>query len=274
MFGNKFYFGSIRKYVALFGTLFNDIEIDRTDSSGNLVKTLKVPIAYGPKDRYLARLRENPDLLRQVNQILPRMSFEIKSIEYDSSRKLNTITRNVKTNTTSNTIKAQYNPVPYNFNIDLSVLARNADDAMRIVEQILPFFKPEWTTTINLIPDMDIKMDIPVILRSIDYEDSYEGSFNDRFAITWTLRFVLKGYIYGPISTVGLIKETDINFFVPPGNTASEAIGTTPVAEYLITIPGLDANGNPTSSANTSIPSSQIQANSNYGFIVDFFSDI
>jgi hypothetical protein len=145
---------------------------------------------------------------------------------------------------------------------------------MRIVEQILPFFKPEWTTTINLIPEMDIKMDIPVVLRSIDYDDTYEGGFTERQAIIWTLRFVLKGFIYGPISTVGVIKETDVNFYIPPGNTASEAIGTTPVGEYLITMPGLTANGNPTSNATTSIPSSQIQANSNFGFIVDFYSDI
>jgi len=277
MFGTKFYFGSIRKYVALFGTLFNDITIDRVDpTTGNTTSTLAVPLSYGPRDRYLARIREDPDLLRQINQILPRMSFEIKNIEYDSDRKLNTVGRNTKVfaNTTGNSMYSQYNPVPYNFNITLSIIARNSDDATRIVEQILPFFKPEWTTTINLIPDMGIKMDIPVVLRNIRYEDTYEGSFTERYAITWDLDFVLKGYIYGPIRTAGVIKEIDINFYTPSTNTAAEGVGISPRVEYIVTTPGLDANGNPTSNASISIPLSEIQANSNYGYIVDFFSNV
>jgi hypothetical protein len=336
MFGRNFYFGSTRKYIALFGSLFNDILIDRVDKNGNVTDTLKVPLSYGPRDRYLARLQENPDLLRQINQILPRMSFEIKSIEYDPDRKLNTIGRNRTTTSNTNVMATQYNPVPYNFNIDLSILARNADDACRIVEQILPFFKPEWTTAINLIPEMGIEMDIPVILKSIDYQDTYDGSFNDRYAIIWSLQFVLKGYIFGPISTQGIIKNVEINFHNigdtisfsgnlingsnvvyttqttglnvgstlasnTPGllsNTTITAINSSaislnnkytgantsnailqsyavsPIAEYVTIKPGLDANGNPTSNASISLPVSQISANSNYGFITDFFTDI
>ena len=176
MFGHSFYFGSIRKYIILFGTLFNDIMIERVDqNTGDVLKRIKVPLSYGPKDRYLVRLKENPDLLRQINQILPRMAFEIKSVTYDADRKLNTVGRNkFVIENEGNSIKAQYNPVPYNLDIQLSVLARNADDATRIIEQILPFFKPEWTTTINLIPEMGIKMDIPVVLKSVKYEDTYE----------------------------------------------------------------------------------------------------
>jgi len=275
MFGHKFYFGSIRKYIVLFGTLFNDIFIDRVDAStGNKLKTLKVPLAYGPKDRYLTRLRENPDLLRQINQILPRMSFEIINIEYDPDRKLNTIGRNRKIVEDGNSLRAQYNPVPYNFNINLSILARNADDATRIVEQILPFFKPEWTTTINLIPEMDIKMDIPVVLRSVDYEDTYEGGYTERYAITWTLRFVLKGYIYGPIRESGVIKEVDVNFFNPYSLTVDESIGVSEKSEWITVKPGLDANGNPTSNSSVSIPASEILANSNYGYIIDFYRNL
>jgi hypothetical protein len=275
MFGKTFYFGSTRKYISLFGTLFNDIMLERVDqSTGETVNWIKVPLSYGPKDRYLARLKANPDLNRQINQILPRMSFEIKSVEYDSSRKLNTIGRNKKTNTDADIFNSQYNPVPYNFNIDLSILTRNADDALRIVEQILPYFKPEWTTTVNLIPDMNIHMDIPVVLKTINYEDTYEAGFNDRYAIIWTLQFVLKGYIYGPISTKGVIKESDVNFYVPSTNTAAEGVGTTTKAEYIVVKPGLDANGNPTSNSSISIPNAEIQANSNYGYIVDFYSDI
>jgi len=336
MFGSSFYFASTRKYIALFGSLFNDILIDRTDKNGNVTDTIKVPLSYGPRDRYLARLQENPDLLRQINQILPRMSFEIKSIEYDPDRKLNTIGRNRAPTSSNNVLATQYNPVPYNFNIDLSILARNADDACRIVEQILPFFKPEWTTAIKLIPEMGLEMDIPVVLKSIDYQDTYDGSFNDRYAIIWELQFVLKGYFFGPISTQKIIKTVDINFRSIgdtitfngnlvngsnvvkvtqtsglsvgsalssntaglPANTTITAInassisisnkytgantsdailksyGVSPIAEYVTVQPGLDANGNPTSNASISIPLSQISANSNYGFITDFFTDV
>lgn len=279
MLGWKYYFGSTRKYVALFGTLFNDITIDRVDAANNnTLSTLTVPLSYGPKDRYLARLRENPDLLREINQILPRMSFEITSIEYDSNRKLNTIGKNTAIvtipSTNPNELNSQYNPVPYNFNIELSILTRNVDDSLRIVEQILPFFKPEWTTTINLIPEMDIKMDIPVVLKSISYEDTYEGSFNNRYAIVWILRFVLKGYLYGPIRQQGVIKEVDVNFYNPSTNTAAEGVGVTSRVEYVKIFPGLDANGHPTSNAAVSVNSSLINANSNYGYIVDFFTNI
>jgi len=274
MFGHNFYFGSIRKYVALFGSLFNDIYIEREDATHTGVQTLKVPISYGPKDRYLTRLRENPDLQRQINQILPRMSFEIMSVEYDNDRKLNTIGRNRKAIANTNFAAAQYNPVPYNFSIDLSILARNPDDATRIIEQILPFFKPEWTTAINLIPEMGIVMDIPVVLKSVQYKDTYEGSYTDRYAIIWDLQFVLKGYIYGPINDTALIKQTDINFYVPSTNTAAEGVGNTTLSEYVEILPGLLANGSPTSNGAASLPPSQIGANTNYGYITDFYTDI
>jgi len=276
MFGTKFYFGSIRKYVALFGTLFNDISIDRVDpKTGKVTTTINVPLSYGPRERYLSRIRENPDLLREINQILPRMAFEIKSVEYDSDRKLNTVGKNKNViSGNGNKLYSQYNPVPYNFNIDLSILTRNADDAMRIVEQILPFFKPEWTTTINLIPEMNIKMDVPVVLRNVQYNDTYEGNYSDRYAVIWDLQFVLKGYIYGPIRTSAVIKEVDVNFYTPATDTAAEGVGVSRVAEYIKVFPGLDVNGNPTSNHSVSVPSSQIPANSNYGYITDFFTNI
>jgi len=278
MFGKTFYFGTTRKYIALFGTLFNDIMIERIDqTTGESVNWLKVPLAYGPRDRYLARLKANPDLQRQINQILPRMSFEIKSIEYDPSRKLNTIGRNVKVDSSNpDSLYSQYNPVPYNYNIELSILARNADDALRIVEQILPFFKPEFTATINLIPQMDIKTDVPIVLKSINYQDTYEASFNDRYAIIWTLSFTLKGSIYGPISSGGVIKEADVNFYVPDRRTIQQAISSNSAtsSENFVITPGLTANGTPTSNASISIPSSEIKSTDNYGYIIDFYSDV
>jgi len=277
MFSTNFYFGSIRKYIVLFGSIFNDILIDRVDQeTGNQLKQVRVPISYGPKDRFLVRLQENPDLLREVNQVLPRMSFEITSIEYDPDRKLNTIIRNKypSSNTNGNYLLSQYNPVPYNLNIDLAVLARNADDACRIIEQILPYFTPEWTTAIDLIPEMGIVKDIPIVLKSVQYQDTYEGSFESRYAIIWNLQFTLKGYFYGPISTSAVIKEAITNFYVTNTNTAAEGVGEAAVSEYITIIPGLDANGNPTSNATLSINTNLITANSNYGFITDFYANV
>ena len=275
MFGKKYYFGSSRKYIALFGSLFNDIIIDRVDNSDNTLQTLKVPLSYGPKDRYLARIKENPDLQRQINQILPRMSFEIKSIEYDPTRKLNSVGKNRKSAADqASPISYQFNPVPFNFNIDLSILVRNPDDGLRIIEQILPFFKPEWTTQINLIPEMNIHMDIPIVLKNVQYQDTFVSDFNDRQAIIWDLSFVLKGYFYGPVSSAGIIKEVDVNFYVPTTNTAAEGVSVTSIAEYVQVTPGLDGNGAPTSNASISIPVSQISANSDYGYIKDFFTNI
>ena len=203
------------------------------------------------------------------------MSFEIKSIEYDPTRKLNSVGKNRKSAAdTASPVSYQFNPVPYNFNIDLAILARNPDDGLRILEQILPFFKPEWTTQINLIPEMNIHMDIPIVLKSVQYEDTFVGNFNDRQAIIWDLNFVLKGYLYGPVSSAGIIKEVDVNFYVPSTNTAAEGISVTSIAEYVQVTPGLDGNGAPTSNASISIPVSQISANSDYGYIKDFFTNI
>lgn len=278
MFGKTFYFGTTRKYISLFGTLFNDISIERIDqATGENISWLRVPLAYGPRDRFLARLKANPDLQRQINQILPRMSFEIKNVSYDPSRKLNTLNRNVVVNNDNpDSVFSQYGPVPYNYDIELSILARNADDALRIVEQIQPFFKPDFTATIRLVPDMNITMDIPIVLKSITYQDTYEAAFNDRYAIIWTLSFTLKGYVYGPISTSGLIKEADVNFIVPNKKTIAEAIRANTVnsSETFVITPGLTANGTPTSNASISIPSGEIKSTDNYGYIIDFYSDV
>ena len=275
MFGLPiFYNGSIRKYVIIFGSLFNDIMIQRVDAEGNILDTLKVPLTYGNKDRYLVRLKEDEDLRRTINQQLPRMSFEIKNVYYDPSRKLNSIQQNTIQNANNEIFGTQYAPVPYNFDISLSVLTRNADDGLRIIEQIVPFFKPEWTVSANLIPDMGIKNDIPIILKSVQPIDTAEAGFTDKYIVGWELTFTLKGNLFGPISMQGLIKEVIVNFYTPSSNTAQEGVGTTSKAEYYIITPGLTANGQPTSNSSLSIPSNEIAANSNYGFIEDFCSNV
>lgn len=273
MLGSKFYHSSIRKYVILFGTLFNDITIDRVDSSNTVVQTISVPISYGPKERYLARAVQNPDLLRSVSMVFPRISFEINTIRYASERKLNSVNRNVYSNANTATLSSQFNPVPYDFDIVLSVIARNADDATRIVEQILPYFTPEWTVGVKLIPDMNIEMDIPIVLKSVALEDSYANNFEAKEFIIWTLSFTLKGYLYGPITKPKIIKQAYVSLYTPTTNAVNFSINSISNAEYVAVQPGLDANGDPTTILANSIPLSQISANSDYGFITEFFSN-
>ena len=192
MLGNTFYHETMRKCVIGFGTLFNDIHITRKDSSGNVTQSMKVPLAYGAKQKFLARLTEDPNLTKSVAITLPRVGFEIGQISYDASRKLNKIQKVKKAGTAGNKVDTQYMPVPYNMDFELYCMSKNSDDALQIVEQILPYFQPDYTVTINAIPEMGIKRDVPITLNSVNYEDTYDGSFTTRRAVNYTLGFTAK----------------------------------------------------------------------------------
>jgi hypothetical protein len=270
MFGQTFYFSTIRKYVALFGTLFNDIHITRS-INGAQTQLIKVPITYGPKEKMLTRLIADPNIDRQQATITqPVMSFEMSNIQYDSARKLHTIGRSaVSDPDNKNKFKYQYNPVPYNIDFTLAIYVKNAEDGTKILEQILPYFTPDWTTTVNLIPEMNIKMDIPVILNSVSCEDTYEGEFTTRRSLIWTLTFTLKGYIYGPVRKSAVIKFASVPFYIPsvPDGELASAVGVTPVAEKVTVQPGLTANGQPTSNISNTIPYTEIEVTDDFGFI-------
>ena len=260
MLGHTFYHGTIRKYVILFGTLFNELYINRPDPTHNRTLTYKVPIAYAPRDKMLARLTADPDLRRQPAIVLPRMSFELVNTTYAAERKLTTITRNVAINTENpDQLKYGYAPVPYDFDFELNVYVKNTDDGTRIIEQILPFFTPEWTPSVNLIPELDIVQDIPIVLKSVRSEDTYEGSFEERRALTWILEFTMKGYIYGPTRKGEIIKLANTNFFDTSAfddiDTAVGSSNADVIANFTI-IPGF-ANGaavagNPSTATGTS----------------------
>lgn len=280
MFGGPFYFGLIRKYVILMGTLLNNIRITRTDSSGNTTALLKVPITYGPKDKMLARIMQDPAIDRPTAVTpLPMISFEMGKMSYDGSRKLNTVGRTVvKDDTLPAKFKYQYNPVPYNIDFKVYIYAKNAEDGTKIMEQILPYFTPDWTTTVKLIPEVEVTMDIPIILNNISYSDNYDEEFKNRRAIIWTLDFVLKGYFYGPVKKSAIIKFINTNFYIPTTNTALEGISVTPIAEKVTIQPGLDANGDPINyyggpNANTgTLPYVDIEATDDYGFITQIYN--
>jgi T4-like virus Myoviridae tail sheath stabiliser len=270
MFGQIFYFSTIRKYVTLFGTLFDNIHVIRTDVNGNMTAFIKVPITYAPKEKMLARVQQDPNIDRPTATItLPTMSFEMTSVSYDPNRKLNTITRSAVVNPSdANSSNYQYNPVAYNFGFRLYILVKNAEDGTKIIEQILPYFTPDFTTTINLIPEMNVSMDIPLVLNHITQEDSYEGNFTERRSLTWTLDFTMKGYIYGPVKTGKIIKYTNTVFYIAQTANVADAVSNTDPVSYIQIRPGLDANGNPTSNASISVNTNLITANSDYGYII------
>jgi hypothetical protein len=265
MFAQTFYHGHLRKYVVLFGTLFNDIYINRVDrDDGAQLNTLKVPITYAPKDKLLARVDGDPELNRPVAQILPRMSFELNSLSYAPTRKLSTVKKGyVKQDAFSpERLKYIYNPVPYDLNFSLYIAVKNTEDGTRILEQILPYFTPEWTTTIKLIPELDVILDIPTVLTSVSSQDTYDGQYIDRRALVWTLDFSMKGYIFGPVKKSEVITLANVNFYTTIDNEA-------PVEENITITPGLTSNGQPTSNAQLTIDRSLISSNSNYGYIIN-----
>ena len=212
MLGQQFYHETIRKVIVSFGTMFNDIQLVRKDNSGVITQSMKVPLAYGPREKFLVRLREDADLTKQVAITLPRIGFEIKNLSYDSGRKLNRVQqfKKVKGSETKQ-LDAQYMPVPYNLELELYVMAKQSDDALQIVEQILPYFQPDYALTINDMADMGIKRDVPIVLNSIGYEDSYEGEFTSRRALIYTLSFTAKFYLYGPVTSSKVIKTVQVD---------------------------------------------------------------
>ena len=252
MLGTYFYHKTIRKMVVLFGTIFNDIWVKRTNSNDVVVEQMKVPVSYGSKGKFLTRLKQDPTLTKQTAITTPRIGFEITAVTYDPVRKLNTLGTNLKKGTNSGTLKKQYNPVPYNFDVGCYILVRNQDDGTQILEQILPYFTPEFTVTLNTIADMGIKTDVPVILNSASVEDQYDGDFTTRRAIVWSLAFMMKGFIYPDIKdNSAVIKEvvTDLHL-AGSGQAVGEAIrilledSTLQTSNYVL----LDNDPNETSS--------------------------
>ena len=211
-----FYHEILRKTVIGFGSLFNGIEIQRKDKSGNITSIVEVPIAYGPTQKFLARLEQSPDLNRPTQITLPRLSFEMVGINYDPSRKLSTTQSFISVNKDNKSdVRKTYMPVPYNVEFDLSIMTKSNDDMLQIVEQILPYFQPSYNISIDLISLIGEKRDIPVTMDSIVMEDDYEGDFSTRRALIYTLKFTAKTYIFGPVSenkSADIIRKVSIGY--------------------------------------------------------------
>lgn len=241
MLNQKFYWGTIRKSIVAFGNMFNNIHIDRKNSSGDVVQTLKVPLSYAPRQKFLARISALPDAVTQsFETLVPRMAFEMTGIQYDGNRKISLLqqTRSLANNSTT-TLNSQYAPTPYNIDVNLYAYTKNQDDGLQIIEQILPFFNPDYNLTLNTIPELGIKNDLPILLNSVSYEDDYEGDFSRRRAIIWTLNFTLKLNFYGPVNRQGIIRRTTVDMFNNP--ELSEKIQTyNAVVDPNTAVPGDD----------------------------------
>ena len=210
-----FYHEILRKTIISFGTLFNGITIKHTDSDDNTTSVIKVPLAYGPTQKFLARLEQSPNLNKSVQMTLPRMSFEFIGMTYDPSRKVTTTQTFLAGSSADKSVeKKTYMPVPYNMQFELAIMSKLNEDALQIVEQILPYFQPSYNVTVELVSSIKEKRDIPIVLENITMQDDYEGDFTSRRVLYYTLRFTAKTYLFGPISSAStdIIRKSNIRY--------------------------------------------------------------
>ena len=256
MFGNHFYNESIRRLTIGFGQIFNNIYVQTKTSTGAVDKRMRIPLAYAPKEKFLVRLDQQADLDkgRTFATTLPRMGFEMTGLAYDGSRKLTRVNKiiRVKSGEDGKKVNFNYTPVPYNVSYSLYVFTATAENGLQIVEQILPYFQPDYTVTVNAVPELNLKRDIPIVLNSVDYQDSYDGEFTRRRAVIYTLTFTAKTYLFGPMSNQSVIKETQSDLYSDTDQTSARE-------ERITVVP------NPTTA----------DADDDFGFTttIDFFQD-
>jgi len=262
MLSVPFYHSLLRKYVVIFGTLFNNIKIEKLNADGTVASAIKVPIAYGPREKFLARVEANPTGIVQEAAILPRIGFEISGIRYASDRKLQTtVPLYTNQNVNGNSVlKKVYAPVPYDIEFTMSIMTKQTEDATRIVEQILPYFTPEWTISARLLADFENTTDIPILITSVNIEDTYSTDFTQRRALIWTINFTMKAYLYGPVTQAKQIKIATVNSYAPMEATAA--------LNRVVTQPGLDANGNPTTLLANTVSYTSIDETDNFDYII------
>lgn len=237
MLGNYFYHEIIKRTIISFGTLFNEIYISHKNENDDSISQIKVPLAYGPTQKFLARIQQQPNLNKPVQIVLPRMSFEMSSIQYDPSRKAN-VTQTFKASDGTN-LKKVYLPVPYNIGFELNILSKLNEDALQIVEQILPFFQPSFNLTVDLLDSIGEKRDVPITLNNISFQDDYEGDFSTRRSLIYTLQFTAKTYLFGPVadSTEGLIRKVQVDMY-----SSTDVANARREMRYTVVPDPIDAN--------------------------------
>jgi hypothetical protein len=237
MLGTYFYHQIIRKIIIGFGTLFNDVHIQHKNSTDEMISDMKVPIAYGPIQKFLAKIQQQKELDSAIGITLPRMSFEMTSIAYDGSRKAG-IAQSFKACKSNGDVSKVYLPVPYNIGFQLAVLTKLNDDALQVVEQVLPFFQPAFNLTIDLVDSIGEKRDIPIVLDSVQFQDDYEGDFTTRRSLIYTFNFTAKAYLFGPLedSSDGLIRKAQVDMY-----SSADAATAKRELRYTVTPDPIDA---------------------------------
>ena len=203
-----FYHQHIRKAIIAFGTIFNQLTVERKNSAGEVAQSIRVPLAYGPKDKFLARVAAVPgNDPASVAITLPRIGFEITGLQYNPQQKLNILTKNIAVGVgdDADKVRVQYTSTPYTLSISLFIVTKNQDDGLQIIEQILPTFTPEYTLSVNAVPDMGVVIDVPIVLNSIQVQDEYDGDFQTRRSVVHTLNFQMKLNLFGPMSNQAVI---------------------------------------------------------------------
>lgn len=268
MLGSYHYNQIIRKCVVGFGTLFNNIEIRKLNDDGSTYQRMKVPLAYGPRQKFLARLEEQPDLGRPNAMTLPRISFQMNGMSYDPTRKQSPV-QYCLSNADSEGVRKTYVPVPYNLEFEVNIMSKTQDDALQMVEQIVPYFQPSFNLSIKLVEEAGIVKDIPIVLSSIDFNDDYEGDFETRRIIVYTIRFTVKTYIYGPTTDVGEIKKAIVKEYSSTDRTINSRY-----RQYEVTPKALE-DINEDGVINT-IDDSLLTADDDFGFneTVSYFEDL
>lgn len=259
MFGQTFYNETTRRYVAIFGTLFNNISIQRFDNNNTLVQSMKVPLNYGPMQKFLSKIDQDPGL-NSPAITLPRMSFEISSIRYAGERKLSNAIKTKGPSNEAGSVNTQFAPSPYDIEFQLNIMVKYSEDGLKIVEQILPYFKPEFTVSAKMMDNSSDITDIPVVLNSITSEDTYEGSYDQRRAIIWTLTFTMKAYYYGPVTKRKIIQFANSSLY--------SSMTATKQSVDLTVQPGMTITGMPTTDITQTIPYQQIAIDDDWAYIV------
>lgn len=274
MLGHTFFHDTIRKYVSTFGTLFNDIKLHRTNRLGEVIETIGVPLTYGPRDKFVTRLKADADLDKNAAITLPRISFELISYRFDPSR-MTPATNQLADYGAPRAINTVFSPVPYDFQFQVNVYTKSNEDGVRIVEQILPFFVPQFAPTVKLLDDPTFTEDIPIILAGIQSQDVYDGQFENRRVLVHTLDFMLKGYVIGPKIEKPLILAANTNFRISGFDDDGDPLANTSYAYENVNIqPGQLANGSPTSNASLSVSANTILPNSTFDYVVTHTYDI
>lgn len=273
---NLFYHSTTRKYVIMFGNLFNDITIRRFDGNNNTIQQIPVPINYSPKQKWFNLLMKHPADPEQgsVANQLPRLGFEITGISRDPKRKINGINKLIDVIDDKNKLLFQFSPIPYKINFELYSLSKNMDDALQITEQILPYFNPDFTSTLNLIPGLQYKYDVRLNMSDPTFQDVYDNEFTERRMIIHTFPFEADGWFYGPVQENGVIKrvQIDIAALVGNGEITVEEASTASRNIRIVVTPGLTSDGQPTSDPNLTIPYKEIDKEDDYGFIEQIYT--